>query len=251
MDFEQRVKLNYDRLSDSDKEMVYYIQQNKKEVVGLSAVEFAGKTLTSKSSVSRLSKKLGLNGFSELKYILSQEIKQTFIPPEDFVSQLKGNVDKTFQYSNQVNFQPLLNKIASCKNLFIYATGFTQNNYSKEFSNDLFLSGKPNFLISGETNFDMISQTLTSEDLVIVTSLSGETPGIKDTIKKINLSKVPICSVTSFGKNFLSDNSDYQLYYEVSELPNSTIGSGKSMIGLNMILIILSYKYREFVLFDE
>ena len=251
MNFEQRVKLNYDNLSESDKEMVSYIQHNKKEVVGLSAVEFGERVLSSKSSVSRLSKKLGLNGFSELKYILSQGMNQTFIPPEDFVSQLKENIDKTFQYSNQVNFQPLLTKMKSCKSLYIYATGFTQNNYSKEFSNDLFLSGKPNFLISGETNFDMISQTLTSEDLVIITSLSGETRGINDIIKNLYLNKIPVCSVTAFGKNFLSDNSEYQLYYEVSDLPNATTGLGKSMIGLNTILTILSYKYREFILFDE
>lgn len=251
MDFDQRVKINYENLSESDKEVISYIERHKVEVINLSAVEFAEKVLSSKSSVSRVSKKLGFNGFSELKYLLKQEVNQSFIPPENFVEQLKNNTDKTFQYANQVNFQPLLNKMKTCKNLYIYATGFTQNNYSKEFSNDLFLSGRSNFLISGETNFDMISRSLTSEDLIIVTSLSGNTAGISGTIKYLSLNKIPICSITAFGKNFLSDNSDYQLYYEVSELPNSTVGSGKCMVALNMILKILSYKYREFILFDE
>ncbi len=251
MDFDQRVKINYENLSESDKEIISYIQHHKMDVISLSAVEFGEKVLSSKSSVSRLSKKLGFNGFSELKYLLKQEVNQTFIAPENFVEQLKNNIDKTFQYASQVNFQPLLHKIQTSKNVYIYATGFTQNNYSKEFSNDLFLSGRPNFLISGETNFDMISRTLSTEDLVIVTSLSGNTVGISGTIKYLNLNKIPICSVTAFGKNFLSDNSDYQLYYEVSDLPNSTIGSGQCMVGLNMILTSLSYKYREFILFDE
>jgi RpiR family glv operon transcriptional regulator len=81
-------------------------------------------------------------------------------------------------------FQVLVTQIKTAKNVLIYATGFTQNNYSKDFSNDLFLSGRPNFLISGETNFEMIRHTLTSEDLVIITSLSGNTLSIQNTIKQ-------------------------------------------------------------------
>lgn len=55
----------------------------------------------------------------------------------------------------------------------------------------------------------------------------------------------------AFGKNFLSSNSDYQLYYEISNLPSPIVAGGASMIGLNIILTILARKYREFILFDE
>ncbi|MHC5250010.1 MurR/RpiR family transcriptional regulator [Enterococcus sp. LJL120] len=251
MNFDQHIKINYESLSENEQEMVYYIRNHRQEVIKLSIVELGDVLLSSKSSVLRLAKKLGFRGFSEMKYSIEQSLFQATIAPTDLVASLKKEIEQTFQYAEQTNFQPLLDKIKQAKQLHLYATGFTQNNYTKDFANDLFLSGRPNFLISGETNFEMISQTLTADDLVIVTSLSGETPAIKDTIRNLQLNKVPICSITAFGKSFLGEAADFQLYYEITDLPSPVIGGGNSMIGLNIILTILARKYREFVLFDE
>ena len=251
MNFEQRIQVHYDTLTENEKEMIFYINHHKLEVIKLSAVEFGEKLLSSKSSVSRLAQKLGYRGFTEMKYGIEQDLYQKALAPTDLVANLKTNIDKTFKYAEQVNFQPLLDAMKEAENILIYATGFTQNNYSKDFSNDLFLSSRPNFLISGETNFEMISHTLKQQDLVIITSLSGDTPAIQNTIKYLNMNKIPVCAVTRFGKNFLSDHSDYQLYYETSGIPGPIIENGEVMIGLNIILAILANKYREYVLFDE
>ncbi|EOH98099.1 MurR/RpiR family transcriptional regulator [Enterococcus pallens] len=251
MNFDQHIKVNYESLSENEQEMIYYIRNHRQEVVKLSIIELGDKLLSSKSSVLRLAKKLGFRGFSDMKYAIEQSLLERAIAPTDLVAALKKEIEQTFQYAEQTNFQPLLDKIKQANQLHLYATGFTQNNYTKDFANDLFLSNRPNFLISGETNFEMISHTLSKEDLVIVTSLSGETPAIKDTIRNLELNKVPICSITSFGKSFLSEAADFQLYYETSDLPSPVVGGGSSMIGLNIILAILARKYREFVLFDE
>lgn len=251
MDFEQHVKLNFEGLSDSEMEMINYIRSHKKEVNEMTIIQLGDVLLSSKSSVLRLAKKLGFRGFSDMKYALAESLQQQAIMPEDLVGNLERDIAKTFQYAQQVNFQPLLDRIKGARNVVLYATGFTQNNYTKDFSNDLFLSGRPNFLISGETNFEMIAYTLNQEDLVIITSLSGNTPSIRDTVKMLRLNRVPLCSVTVFGKNFLSDNADYQLYYEVSPLPSNIVEGAISMVCLNITLSILSRKYREFVLFDE
>ncbi|MBV7392107.1 MurR/RpiR family transcriptional regulator [Enterococcus sp. ALS3] len=251
MNFDQHIKINFEKLSKNEQEMIYYILNHKTEVITLSINELGNKLLSSKSSVLRLAKKIGFRGFSEMKYSIEQSLLQTTIAPTDLVATLQKEIDQTFQYASQTNFQPLLDKIKQANQLYLYATGFTQNNYTKDFSNDLFLSGRPNYLISGETNFEMISQTLTADDLVIVTSLSGNTPAIKNAIKNLQLIKVPICSVTFFGKNFLSDAADYQLYYETSELPSLMVTGSYSMVGLNIILTILARKFREYILFDE
>ena len=189
MDFEQNVRLNFDLLSDNEKDMVFFIRTHKAQVVHMSIVELGEQLLSSKSSVLRLAKKLGFRGYSEMKYSLEQSIVQSVIPPA--------------------------------------------------------------MLISGETNFEMLSHTLTKDDFVIVTSLSGETPSIKSTIKNLNMNRIPLCGVTELGKNFLSEHSDFLLYYETRELPSNLIEGSRSMIGLNILLSILSRKYREFILFDE
>lgn len=251
MNFDQHIQVYFESLSDSEKEIIYYIQNHKQEIVNLSAVDFAEKVLSSKSSISRLSQKLNYKGFSEMKYAIEQDLKKAIVAPSDLVEIIRQNIDKTFQYAEQVNFQPLLFQMKNANNILIYATGFTQHNYSSDFSNELFLSNRPNFLISGETSFEIISQTLTKNDLVFVVSLGGNTKNIQNTIKFLNLNKIPLCSVTSFGKNFLTQYSNYQLFYETSKVPSPITDSATNMIGLNIILSILSQKYREFILFDE
>ncbi|MEJ4291287.1 MurR/RpiR family transcriptional regulator [Enterococcus faecium] len=251
MDFEQNVRLNFDLLSDNEKDMVFFIRTHKAQVVHMSIVELGEQLLSSKSSVLRLAKKLGFRGYSEMKYSLEQSIVQSVIPPTDLIALLKDEINRTFQLADQTNFQPILEQLKAAKTVVVYATGFTQNNFSKDFVNDLILSGRPAMLISGETNFEMLSHTLTKDDFVIVTSLSGETPSIKSTIKNLNMNRIPLCGVTELGKNFLSEHSDFLLYYETRELPSNLIEGSRSMIGLNILLSILSRKYREFILFDE
>ncbi|MDO4670425.1 MAG: MurR/RpiR family transcriptional regulator [Aerococcus sp.] len=251
MNFEQHVRLHYDELSDMEKEMVQYLRKKQASVIGMTIVELGEVLLSSKSSILRLAKKLGFRGFSEMKYVIQSSLNQMSLTPEDLVINLKQEIDRTFQYSEQTNFQPILDRLKQAKMVIIYATGFTQTNYSQDFSNDLFLSGRPNYLIEGETNFAMMAETLGKDDFVIVNSLSGETAGIKETIKLLNLNQVPLCSVTQFGKNYLSDHADYQLYYEVTPLPSQIVHGATSMISLNVILTILARKYREYVLYDE
>ncbi|WP_311408135.1 MurR/RpiR family transcriptional regulator [Liquorilactobacillus uvarum] len=252
MDFDQRLRLHYDSLSDNEKEMVKFIQSHAAEVADSSITDLGAKMLSSKSSVLRLSKKLGFRGYSELKFILKQSLASDNFEPADLVAELQNDIQRTLQYVRQTNFQLLLDKMKEADTLVLYATGFSQSNATKEFANDLFISGRTNFLIAGESNLKIISNKLTSQDLVIVTSLSGNTHGIRDAIKTLKISNVPLCSVTSFGTNYLTEHADYSLYYEAGLLPNV---NGQepiySMTCLNLILSILSRKYKEFILFDE
>lgn len=56
MEFEQALKLKYDDLSDSEKDIVNYIRSNVTCVISSSITELASRTLSSKSSVLRLAK---------------------------------------------------------------------------------------------------------------------------------------------------------------------------------------------------
>lgn len=252
MKFEQKLKIKYDDLSDSEKEMVNYIRSNIPSVVTSSITELAEKTLSSKSSVLRLAKKLGYRGFSEMKYSLKNSLEEEVYEPTDLMGKLKDDLIQTFQYAAQTNFQPLLDNILHSKDVIVYATGFSQNNCAREFSNDLFIVGRKNYLVSGEVNFAVYAENLGPEDLVIIIGLSGNTPGIKDTIKILNMNQVSICSVTKFSKNFLSEHAQFNLYYETSTLPTENVTQPiYSYTCLSILLSIVNRKYREFILYDE
>lgn len=141
-----------------------------------------------------------------------------------------------------VELDRIFSVLNKANNVIIYATGFTQNNFAKEFSKELFLFERPNFLLSGETDFSAISNMLNDEDLVIVISLSGNTPSIQETLKNLMLKQVSILGITEFGDSFLRQHSTYQLYYETSEL-EVNFKDSKSMSGLYVILILVARMY--------
>ncbi len=250
MDFDTQAGLSYNTLNENEKEMVQYIRNHKQQVIDMPINELAKVLLSSKSSVLRLAKKLGFTGYSELKYSLKNQTVQKAIVPTDLTEKFKKEVEKTFEYATQVNYVPLIYDIYHARQVIIYATGFVQNNYAKQLSSELFLAGRSNYIVSGESNFEVISHALTSDDIVIIISLSGNTPSIMQTVNGLNMKNIPILSVTQLGKNFLTENSTYHLYYDTTEFP---LDHEKiiSMNALGITLTILARKYQEFVFYDE
>ncbi|AIQ11019.1 MurR/RpiR family transcriptional regulator [Paenibacillus durus] len=251
MDFDLRVKINYDDLTDSEKEMVRFITNRPQDVISMNIVELGEALLSSKSSVLRLAKKLGYHGFSELKYALRSDMTLSSLEPSDLTLLLKQDLDRIFRYIEQTNFQPFLEKLKAARMVFLYATGFSQNNFTKEFSKDLMIANRQNILISGETNLAINSSIITEEDLVILTSFSGETEMIKDVVRELKIKNVTIAAITKFGSNFLSGHADYSFFYEATPLPSYQKQGVHSLIGLEVILDVIARKYREFILFDE
>lgn len=251
MNFDQHVKLVYDTLTDSEKETISYIRSNKATVVEMSISDLASNVLSSKSTILRLAKKLGFRGYTDLKYSLREDMIKASLVPSNLLGNLQVDIQKTFEYAQQVNFEPLIGAIRSADTVIIYATGYTQENYARELSKELMIVGKDNYILSGKANFELVSARLSKNDLVIVISLSGNGGDIRDVIVDLLLNKVPICSITDFGKNFLEEHARYKLFYQTSSLPSSYTKTEKSMIGLNIILTILARKYREAILFDE
>lgn len=251
MNFDQHVKVVYDVLSPSEKETINYIRQNQQVVSTMSINELASHVLSSRSTILRLAKKLGFRGYTDLKYALEENLKQPSIIPSDLIGNLHDDVVKTFQYAQQVNFEPLIDAINKAQTLVIYTSGYTQESYAREFSKELMLVGKNNYILSGKSSFEIASLRLTTADLVIAISLSGAVTGVRDTITELVLNGIPICSVTDFGKNFLEEHAKYKLFYQTSPLPSPYSDKERSMVGLNIILMILARKYREAVLFDE
>ena len=63
------------------------------------------------------------------------------VVPTDLVEKFRKEIDKTFEYASQVNFATLISEIHKARQVILYATGFTQNNYTKQFSSELFMAG--------------------------------------------------------------------------------------------------------------
>ena len=63
-------------LTNSEEQVIKYINENESKLVNMSIVDIAEETFTSPATVSRAIKKCGLNGFIELRYTLSKKNKK-------------------------------------------------------------------------------------------------------------------------------------------------------------------------------
>ena len=72
MDLETAVMKKKESLNETDKAIVSYLLKYPEDASKLSLMELAQKLYVSKSAIFRLSKKLGLSGFSELKFELTE-----------------------------------------------------------------------------------------------------------------------------------------------------------------------------------
>jgi RpiR family glv operon transcriptional regulator len=238
-------------LTEAEQEMTRYILNNRELVSQIGIVKLGTLLLSSKSSVLRLAKKLGFNGFSDMKHTLQHSPITPMLEPMDLMGDLKQGLSHMLNYSEQTNFQPFLSKLKNARMIYLFATGFSQNNYTKEFSKDLMVNGRSNMLISGETNLALSIKSMSPDDLIVFTSLSGETPIIKDSVRNLSFKEIPIASFTRFGKNFLSNHATFPMFFEANDIPSPNDEVQSSMVGLTLILDIVTRKYREFILYDE
>ena len=68
MELEGIINEHFNELNENEKAIIEYIIKNKANCQEMTIIELAKETLTSKSSILRLTQKLGFSGYSEFKY---------------------------------------------------------------------------------------------------------------------------------------------------------------------------------------
>ncbi len=102
---------NSNKLNDSEKQIIQFVLNNPKDCSKLSLARLAKKLYVSESAIFRLCKKLGLTGYSELKFDLAElaESKQKPIKIENnFARELSRVNDDVLKYFKQRDFDRLI-----------------------------------------------------------------------------------------------------------------------------------------------
>ena len=79
MKLEALVYDNYKSLNENDKYIWKYILNNKKECENMSIQDLAANCNVSHTTILRFAQKLGLNGYSELKFCLKLENNKKYV----------------------------------------------------------------------------------------------------------------------------------------------------------------------------
>lgn len=207
------VNSNYDKLNDSDIQSLSIIMENAPQIARMSIEEAAKKCNTSKSTILRLTQKLGFSGYSEFKSCLKWENQSQEINHQDAFENIRKDFMTTCQ---QLESSSNLGKVAECiysaQNVVLYGTGQAQRYCAMEMQRLFMEVNKYIYHVGASDEFCMLSKNLGPDDLVIILSLSGNTNKIKDTLRLLKLKDVKMACITNLQNNPLTSMCDYHLY---------------------------------------
>ncbi len=233
-------------LSDLDLETLHYIVEHPDEVMNLSILDLADRVHSSKSSILRLTKKIGFSGYSEFKYFLRHEQQHVLFEESEkkvFDKQL-NDIKQTIDYLSSVDLQPVNELLNKSKTIYCYSTGFSQKKPLEEFSKMMLTLEKRVLILPNKTELDMAMPMITSKDCFLITSVSGETEEVKENLTTFAMRQIPVIAITASGNNYFARNSTHHLNYYCSPF---MVGKKHSeVISLVSLHCLVDYLYRSY-----
>lgn len=217
MRFEERVhKFEY-KLNDTDDQIIEYILQNKQDFVTTSIQSLAANVFTVPNTITRLSKKLGYDGFSHLKNSIKDELDSSIAANEDSSYYF---IQKTFELLDLERIEITTKMIHDAKHVLFYGVGDTAD-FCEMMVRNLRVVGKlSEFSIHRHEILHMIEQ-MNKQDILFLISLSGETQQVLEIAKMAKEKGITIISLTHFSRNSLQEIATINLYcYSPKKMKN-------------------------------
>lgn len=206
----------YSELTGLEKKIIEYIMNNPEKVIHLTANEVAEILYVSKTSVINLSKKLGFDGYSELRYYVKDYVqnkkkKEELLSFEDILGNIQDEVTKTLALQSEENIKVIAEKIINSRIVYIIARGASKP-IADLLSSRLALLRVKSIFISDPNLIDVLGEGLDKEETLFVMSLSGETEKILTITKAARARSIDVIALTSFSSNSLQRLANYNMF---------------------------------------
>ena len=134
------LKINniYDNMTDVDKKIANYINENKELITKLSVSELAQNANVSSASIVRFSRKLGYSGFGELKIEIAKDltlksndysyiVKDSDAGINSIVNNITNKTIETINNITKLNeldtIEKFIEEIINAKNVYVFGVG--------------------------------------------------------------------------------------------------------------------------------
>lgn len=216
--------------TSTEKIIAQYILEHYSDILNDSAQQLGEKTQTSAAAVIRFSKKLGYKGFSEFKINLAKSTQQkeedidTVLEETDDLSTLIqkacqlniSTVQKTYQMINETHLQKAIDCIINAQTIYLFGVGSSAI-VAYDLSQKLLRVGKK-AIYNTDIHVQMtFIESMSENDVAILVSYSGMTPGLTGMSKKLNENGILSISITQNSKNNVAKNATYNLYVPLEE----------------------------------
>lgn len=213
MRFEDIINKSADKLNTNDMQIVSFLLRNKNTIDDMKASEISDLVYSSPATLTRLSKKLGFNGFSELRYFISNESKEIKHARTDNTAALIKDMHDTMNLLSQTDLGPLVKLMHESHHIYLYGTDWGEKRACNLMARNFLACRLALYTIPSITELKWILPSFHDDDMLIVISFSGENVEMNQSLLQLKLRKIPFISITPLAKNTLASRADYNLYY--------------------------------------
>ena len=220
-------------LSAAEQQIARYITENPEEATLLTVRELAQRTFTSPSSVVRVCRSVGFDGYKELRRALVGELAalgdkgrhaEAELSPADSVRDIVDKVThKNIQSlsDSQLLLSPdvveqCVQLLDSCRCVLLFGLGSSllvaHDTYLKFLRLD-----KP-CMVTDDWHAQLLSAyNATPNDLAIVFSYSGQTVEVIQCMEALKKNNVPTIAITRYSPSRVAELADHKLYIAANE----------------------------------
>ena len=247
-----KMRLIYDEMSKSEKQIADWISENPDKIISLSIVELAEKCRCSEATIVRFSKRLGLSGYQELKISLAaegdispinSEISQND-SPFDIYSKICGDIylslEKTKKVLDSVCLDKACRAIADADRIVVFGLG-----NSAAISTDAahkFLRAGLSCVAYSDNHMQVIAAShLSAGDVALAISHSGSSKDIVDALKLAKEHGAVTIAITNGGKSPILKYTDIALFTSADETQYNILALNSRIVQLAIIDVIYNY----------
>lgn len=251
MKIEELINDNYHNFSEGERVLAKSILDNKEAIYDLGINELAKQSLSSKSSVLRFAQKLGFSGYTEMKNFMKWEnqLYENPITKEDFGNIIISNIEQTVNQLNKMDFTNICETIEKSLNIYTTGTGQMQQSVAQEMQR-MFLGIGINMQylpMDLSTNlYQLVTERLTEQDLVIVFSSSGNNSKLKEALSIPLIKNVNVLAITGSHNNWLMNNATFGIGVNINNHATVINNWFSSSNAFHIVIELLAYNYFEY-----
>jgi DNA-binding MurR/RpiR family transcriptional regulator len=232
-----------------------YILTHKEQVMECTIQDLEKEVFVSKSAIHRFCKKIGLNGFNDLKVELAKEDKietdnwvdvnvpfYEYDSTKDIAKKLMNlyelTIQDTYKCLDKKQLEEVARLIADSQYVDIYSIGHNEN-VADNFKQKMLGIGK--IVNCPKSGYEQRLHSLIegTKHVVLILSYSGDASWIKNIVQRLVDKKIPVVLISRVGLKGFDDTRLYHLYVSDSENLQNRISHFASHIAMQYIMDIL------------
>lgn len=239
------------KLSQNELSILEYIYAHPKEVMHMSIHELSKEVCFSSATILRFCKKIGLSGFSELKFILRNESQSspTYEQPSNpinskiILNTIGTDIEGTANLIKNDHFNEIVSLLASDMPIYLWAPGGITSILVEYLEKILFVYGRQKvFKLESERLTKHILRNINTPAIFFVISSSGTYDPTIRLSKIASVNNLKLITITPYNNNEISQLSPYSLHFFTNQRNNKDADI-TSRISIFYILSMLMRSY--------